>query len=47
MFPYRCRQTHTPRIVKTAELGSFTGAADALGLTQVAVSRRIQVLKTY
>lgn len=29
----------------TAELGSFTGAAKALGLTQAAASQRIQVLE--
>lgn len=30
---------------KAAELGSFTGAAKALGLTQAAVSQRIQVIE--
>src|SRR5688500_13212491 len=37
---------HLGTISKAAELSSFTGAAKALGLTQAAVSQRIQALET-
>src|SRR5258708_15899768 len=36
---------HLATFSKAAELSSFTGAAKALGLTQAAVSQRIQVLE--
>lgn len=36
---------HLETFSKAAELGSFTGAARALGLTQAAVSQRIQALE--
>src|SRR3954447_22719375 len=36
---------HLETFTKAAELGSFTAAAQALGLTQAAVSQRIQVLE--
>jgi LysR family transcriptional regulator, low CO2-responsive transcriptional regulator len=36
---------HLETFSKAAELGSFTGAAKALGLTQAAVSQRIQALE--
>ena len=36
---------HLPTFSKAAELSSFTGAAKALGLTQAAVSQRIQALE--
>jgi DNA-binding transcriptional LysR family regulator len=36
---------HLTTFAMAAELGSFTGAAKALGLTQAAVSQRIQVLE--
>ena len=37
---------HLETFSKAAELSSFTGAAKALGLTQAAVSQRIQALET-
>lgn len=36
---------HLETFIKAAELGSFTAAARALGLTQPAVSQRVQVLE--
>ena len=36
---------HLGTFSKAAELGSFTAAAKALGLTQAAVSQRIQALE--
>lgn len=36
---------HLETFARAAELGSFTGAAKALGLTQAAVSQRIQALE--
>lgn len=36
---------HLETFAKAAELGSFTGAAEALGLTQAAVSQRIRALE--
>ena len=36
---------HLETFSKAAELSSFTGAAKALGLTQAAVSQRVQALE--
>src|SRR5579871_3841520 len=36
---------HLETFLKAAELGSFTGAAKVLGLTQAAVSQRIHALE--
>ncbi len=42
-----CQLPHLVTFSTAAELGSFTGAAKALGLTQAAVSQRIQVLEKF